>query len=239
MKEERSKKLYDAITEVDDDLIEAAQAKAARRSQPWVKWAALAACLVIVLAAAITLWPGRGSQAPQLEPGISQEPSDPQKPGEISGPYMEPDGEDGPVDVTPVIEAFGESSYTGDMAVANGERVNSDALEGAMREYGDTVRYRVMIELFHDGVQIDSAGEIARREGDKLADTGYTFAMETYDDGYVQHHYFTIHATAEQIRNYPLDGGLGYSFLLFGEYFGEMAGVPAETNAFNGADILP
>ena len=251
MKDERSKKLYDGITHIDDDLIEAAQADTpVRRTRPWVKWAALAACLVIVAVSALTLWPGRSpALEPQQKPGIQEpgnptepmkptEPSSPSEPGELSGPVMVPDGKDDPnIEIVPMIEAFGKSTYSGDMAVANGGCVYSNSLEAAMRAYGDTVRYRVMIELFRDGVQIDPAGEIAMHEYDKLTDAGYISGLETYNDGSAQHHYFTIHATAEQLRNYPLDKKLGYSFLLYGEYFGETyAGAPT---AFSGVDNSP
>lgn len=75
MKDERSRKLYDGITNVDDELVEAAQAKAAPRSRPWAKWAALAACLCLVIAAAIALWPGRAATRPQApQPGRQEEP---------------------------------------------------------------------------------------------------------------------------------------------------------------------
>ncbi len=82
MKDERSKKLYDGITHVDGALVEAAQADApARHRRPWAKWAALAACLVLAVVGAVTLWPGRGANKPQEpqsgqyeEPGYTQEP---------------------------------------------------------------------------------------------------------------------------------------------------------------------
>ena len=87
MKDERSKKLYDGITHIDDDLIEAAQADTpVRRTRPWVKWAALAACLVIVAVSALTLWPGRSpALEPQQKPGI-QEPGNPTEPSGPSAP---------------------------------------------------------------------------------------------------------------------------------------------------------
>lgn len=87
MKDERSKKLFDAITQVDDELVEEAQADSPRRVRPWVKWAALAACLVIVAAGAAALWPGRSQpQAPQ--PGHTQEPTEPSEPSETLASFL-------------------------------------------------------------------------------------------------------------------------------------------------------
>lgn len=237
MKDERSRRLYDGITNVDEDLVEEAQTKAVRRVMPWVKWAAAAACVLLIAAAAFALWPPR-NMAPHEDPDVQQKPGISQEPGELSEPIMGPDGADNhSPEIVPMIDSFGESTYSGDMAVANGGCVFSDSLEAAIREYGDSVRYRVMIEFFRDGIQVDSGGEIAKRECDKLSDAGYVTALETYNDGSVQHHYFTIHATAEQLRSYPLDRELGYSFLLYGEYFGET--YTSAPTAFSGADSLP
>ncbi len=97
MKDERSKKLYDGITHIDDDLIEAAQADTpVRRTRPWVKWAALAACLVIVAVSALTLWPSAGTNRPQApqpghtvqEPGGPTEPSGPSAPGKPMASFL-------------------------------------------------------------------------------------------------------------------------------------------------------
>ena len=43
MRDERSKKLYDGITHIDDELVKEAQARVPNR-RPWLRWAAAAAC---------------------------------------------------------------------------------------------------------------------------------------------------------------------------------------------------
>ena len=116
------------------------------------------------------------------------------------------------VEITPMISSFGESTYSGDIAVVNGGIAFSDALEAALQEYGNTVRYRVVLEFFKDGVQIDSAGEIAMKEFDGLAEAGYIVALETYNEGYIEQHLFTLHATAEQLRSFPGGKGTGVFF---------------------------
>ena len=80
MKDERSRKLYDGITNVDDELVEEAQT-APRRSRTWLKWAALAACLVIVAVGAIKLWPPRAPTQQQEPQGTQQKPGTQQEPG--------------------------------------------------------------------------------------------------------------------------------------------------------------
>ena len=241
MKEERSRRLYDGITLVDDDLVEEALADRPKRARPWVRWAAAAACVCIVAVGALALRSNGGTAitAPDPENTASKpvESNVQQEPVEASEPVMGPDGDSEPGAIVPMIEAFGQSTYSGDMAVANGGCVFSDSLTAAMANYGDSVRYRVMIEFFRDGVQIDAGDALARRECDRLADAGYLVALETYNDGSLEHHCFTIHATAEQLRNYPLSGDLGCHFLLYGEYFGETS-TPAP-EVFNGADSLP
>ena len=242
MKDERSRRLFDGMTNVDEDLVEEAQTKAVRRVRPWVKWAAAAACLCLVAVGVLALRGNGGTAIMAPNPGnTANDPAEiggQEKPGEASEPVMMPDGTDShDPEIVPMIDCFGESTYSGDMAVANGGCVFSDSLEAALRAYGDSVRYRVMIELFRNGTQLDSGGEIATREMDRLAGAGYITGLETYNDGSLEHHYFTIHATAEQLRNYPLDKELGYSFLLYGEYFGGSSG--GTSTAFNGADSLP
>jgi len=241
MKDESSRRLYDGITLVDDDLVEEALADKPKRARPWVRWAAAAACLCIVAVGALALRSNGGAAITTPDPeNTANKPVESnvqQEPVEASEPVMGPDGDSEPGVLVPMIEAFGQSTWSGDMAVANGGCIFSDSLAAAMENYGDTVRYRVMIEFFRDGVQIDAGDALARRECDRLVDAGYLVALETYNDGSLEHHYFTIHATAEQLQNYPLDRELGYLFLLYGEYFGETYTRTPEV--FNGADSLP
>lgn len=48
MRDERSKKLYDGITHIDDELVEEAQARVPNH-RPWLRWAAAAACLCLIV----------------------------------------------------------------------------------------------------------------------------------------------------------------------------------------------
>jgi hypothetical protein len=121
--------------------------------------------------------------------------------------------------MTTVISDFGEAKMESDISVSNGAVVFSDALTGALEQYGGDVLYRVIVELFSDGVQIDCAGDAGTAEMERFAAEGYTVAFETYNDGYVDHNYFTLHATAEQLDSsyFPASEQYGYCVMLYGE----------------------
>ena len=63
---EQTEKIFRAIGDVGDDLIERADRPVRKHAQVWVKWAALAACCVLVIGAAAFVWPmfHAGSSAP-------------------------------------------------------------------------------------------------------------------------------------------------------------------------------
>ena len=65
-------KMYRDINHVDDDLIEAAQAKPTScRTKPWVRWSALAACLCFIAAGVFTILLQGGGKTP--DPTISEQ----------------------------------------------------------------------------------------------------------------------------------------------------------------------
>lgn len=149
--------------------------------------------------------------------------------------YVETEG------VKNMISGYGELSPKKDMAISDGGACFSAALEEAMAHYGDTVRYRVFIELYSEGVQISSGGERALEEAQRLCDLGYIVAMETFtqteDHGeYVTTtatYYFTLHAEYEQLKSFVADQSLGYYIMLYDEG----VGIPSSSYGvvFNGA----
>ncbi len=64
---EQTKKIFRAIGDVGDDLIERADRPVRKHAQVWVKWAALAACCALVIGAAAFIVPmfHAGSSAPE------------------------------------------------------------------------------------------------------------------------------------------------------------------------------
>jgi hypothetical protein len=114
------------------------------------------------------------------------------------------DGDPSGYSIQTMISTFGETKMDSDCSVNNGGVLFSDALTGAMEQYGDEVKYCVIVELFSDGVAIDCASREGKAEMDRFfTDEGYTVAFENYNDGYVDHNYFTLHATLEQLENSP------------------------------------
>jgi hypothetical protein len=137
-----------------------------------------------------------------------------------------------------VISSFGETKMESDLSVNNGAVVFSDALTRAMEQYGGDVEYRVIVELFSDGTEIDCAGKAGKKEMQRFAAEGYTVAFESYNDGYVDHNYFTLHATAEQLdsSSFPISEQYGYCVLLYGE---RIEGVDQSMDAVSGgADVI-
>ncbi|MFR5762076.1 MAG: hypothetical protein ACLUFI_11170 [Oscillospiraceae bacterium] len=64
---EQTEKIFRAISDVGDDLIERADRPVRKHAQVWVKWAALAACCALVIGAAAFIVPmfHAGSSAPE------------------------------------------------------------------------------------------------------------------------------------------------------------------------------
>lgn len=55
MKEKETSKLYNSITNVDNQFIEEAQTKVKKKRHGWLKWGAMAACLCLVIVGATVL----------------------------------------------------------------------------------------------------------------------------------------------------------------------------------------
>ena len=64
---EQTEKIFRAIGDVGDDLVERADRPVRKHAQVWVKWAALAACCALVIGAAAFIVPmfHAGSSAPE------------------------------------------------------------------------------------------------------------------------------------------------------------------------------
>ena len=122
-----------------------------------------------------------------VHPIYTPEPDDPTKSDTIydretgyviGGPF----NHDEAFPVTPCISSFGKASISEDISVSNGGVYISPSLRAAMEHYGDSVNYRVKIELFKDGVGISSAGDEAKAEAERLFELGYNTAIGTFKD---------------------------------------------------------
>lgn len=105
------------------------------------------------------------------------------------------------------------------MAPDNGTYGYSMPLKKAMEEYGDTVKYRVVVEVFSDNQILEADSEAVEKERKRLAQLeDYIVAFEQYkhSDG-TKNSYFTLHAEQEQLINFAANEDYGYMLWLYDE----------------------
>ncbi|MBQ5535904.1 MAG: hypothetical protein IIU01_04045 [Oscillospiraceae bacterium] len=237
--------LFDSFSDLDENLL--ARSETAKTHIPWHRWAALAACFVLVAALAVPAITGhlpRAEQAEQLKPETAEhneathlpsntpdaaESNDPiQLPANSPNAMLPNNGINIPADGTQEDARYVESKQMishydiGNMDACyavpqNGEVNFSMPLRAAMEAYGDSVRYRVVVDLFRDESQLPPDGADAKNEGARLAALGYITAFETYTDNGSSQTWFTLHATYDQLADFAVAGEYGYMFFLYGE----------------------
>ena len=245
----RGNELLDKMELIDPAFVEEAERQPVRKNTVWVRWTAMAACFCLIISAT-WLWSKRTGNPDDL---LRQDEDDMINTHTLMGwietgeveivtePYHMPANTDQEIqNGKPMISGFGEMGVNVDMSVNNGGVWYSPTLEAAMDHYGDTANYRVLVELFSDGVQIASGGAQAVAEAARLSELGYIVAMETsretVTDGkiatvYVTY-YFTIHATYEQLLDFQQDDALGYKFVLYDEAL--ETGLDSDVTSYNG-----
>ena len=248
--------LLDKMELIDPAYIEEAERMSASRKRIWLKIGAIAAVIGIVIAGGLLMngmwsFPSDRSDAlrqneigaESTEPALATEAlwqvelaTEPSGPLSYHGSIMVggPFENDSFLNVKPIISGYGDASATVDMSVTNGGVVRSLALDEAMAHYGDSANYRVLVELFSNGVQIPSGGAQAMAEAQRLVDLGYIVAMEIITeevrDGEIvtvnATYLFTLHVTYEQMVDFEPEESLGYKFVLYDEAFGGNTSVP-------------
>ena len=142
---------------------------------------------------------------------------------ESSGPYVrvDPDGTDTEVktETCAFISSFGPSTYDENTVVKNGNYLFSDSLSNAVKQYGSSVRYRVIVKLFRDGTEADMAYGAVSEEIDRMCSQGFTVAYETMWDGRESESILTLHASEEQLDGFSCSGSYGYYVFLYGELY--------------------
>lgn len=115
----------------------------------------------------------------------------------------------------------------------NGEFGFSIPLREAMNKYGNSVLYRVIIDVFSDKEQLSPDSSQVKEECERLSNRGYTIAYETYFDGESYHYYFTVHATYEQLSSFAVSKEYGYFLLLYDEGVNAAEKLPGTVTAYN------
>lgn len=256
--------LINAFSCLDDELIERSEAARPRVAwRKWAGMAACVAILTVAILATRSMWqkPSAQQAATQFAPGYTPDPGETDvvtepaeheweagytpKPGERDEGDTEPavNGMSAmlpdsarleTVDVTPMIESYKTDGKACYVTPKNGEVNQSMPLRGAIEEYGDSARYRVVVDLFRDEQPIAADSDEAEKERERLAALGYTVAYEVgYDHGKQVSAYFTLHATRDELNTLSA-GGYGYMLFLYGERVqGTVESVPEVV--FNGS----
>lgn len=104
------------------------------------------------------------------------------------------------------------------MAPDNGTYSYSMPLKKAMEEYGDTVKYRVVVDVFSDNQILDADSEAVEKERKRLGKLDYIVSFEQYRHyGVITNSYFTLHAEQEQLINFAANEDYGYMLWLYDE----------------------
>lgn len=164
--------------------------------------------------------PGGYSAGPGEVSGGSDEVSE-QDLESMYGFMLRPDSDVGieMPEVTKMISSYGDSDTETSCEIPeNGAVELSASLRGAIEEYGDSVQYRVFVELFRDGQALEMNRSLMEKETDRLAALGYRAAGEIYyDHGTITDCYFTLHATMEQVNCFAASEEYGYMLSLYNE----------------------
>ncbi len=228
-----SEDLLSAFSSLEDGLIERSEAERPRAS--WQKWAGLAACLVLL---AGTVFLTRGLWRPWLAPeaqgygigeasgpdGSARELGQSYAPGEKYMLSFQP-----PVDrpAPELIRGYKTEEEAEALLPRNGEVLFSAALRGAMAQYGDDVRYQVILDLFLDEAQLpaEKPGEAVREELQRLKDRGYWCShLRFFEGGELKAAYFSFTGTRRELEAFSAAAGdFGYLFSLYGERVGTYA----------------
>ena len=139
------------------------------------------------------------------------------------------------------ISRYGEmQQFAGDKAVYNGGVEYSQPLANALAAEGSSVTYRVLIEVFKDGVQVPIDSKLIEGYITGLVKEGYTVVIETVSNNFGEssQSYLTLHADADQLADFSGSPDYGFYLMFYDEYFGSPQGpdVP-EGMVFHSAEM--
>lgn len=215
MKEKETNKLYHSITNVNEDYIEEAQnTKAVNKHLLWSKWGILAACLFLVVTAAFAV-----SNIFPSTPENSEHKVIGNEKGNSNGYHVAQEGKTtNPSEKPTVISSYGDVDSTACYkAPDNGSYFYSIPLRNAMEKYGDTVLYKITVDVFSNTNIVETNSEAVKNEIERLREIGYTVDFEQHNDETMTHDYFVLHATQEQLINFSPNDNYGYMFWLYDE----------------------
>ena len=232
MKEKETRKLYNSMTNVKEDYIEEAWKEKAKRKHPiWIKWGMAVACLFFCVIAVFeipNIFNFASVNDDYVDAGIEDasldgNPNDygtgqrEQSDGDMEIAEQDQAAQKQETESLPEVSAYayeGEACY---ISPNNGHCIYSIPLQRAMGEYGDAVLYKVVVDVFSDNNMLESNSEAVKDEIERLAGINYTVDFEHYNDGTMDHDYFVLCGTEEQLINFAGNDNYGYMFWLYDE----------------------
>ena len=232
MKEKETRKLYNSMTNVKENYIEEAWKEKAKRKYPiWIKWGMAAACLffcVIAVFEISDIFNSASVNDDYVDAGIEDASLDGNPNGYGAGQREQSDDDMEVAEQDPAVqkqetESLPEVSayaYEGEACYKspnNGHCIYSIPLQRAMGEYGDAVLYKVVVDVFSDNNMFESNSEAVKDEIERLTEINYTVDFEHYNDGTMDHYYFVLCGTEDQLINFAGNDNYGYMFWLYDE----------------------
>lgn len=242
MKERETQKLYNSMTNVKEDYIEEAGKEKAKKKHPiWIKWGMAAACLFFCVIAVFeipNILHSASVNDDYLDAGIEDASLDGNPNGygtgqreqsasdmEIAEQDQEAQKQEAQKQATqkqeaeslPEVSAYayeGEACYK---SPNNGQCIYSIPLQRAMGEYGDTVLYKVVVDVFSGNNMFEPNSEAVKEEIERLAGINYTVDLEHCNDETRDHYYFVLYGTEDQLINFAGNDNYGYMFWLYDE----------------------
>lgn len=223
--------VLDVMEFIGDDIIdEADRYKPTNKS--WIKWGSSMVASICVFACAIAVMQldrsntmtgtmtGDPIQSADASDSMIEEGS--VSPGASHTANAEADsGQKEDLQAAKMIDHFDKSlKDMGDIAVNNGCFELSNSLKAAIEKYGDSVSYRVIVEVFKDGTVISSGSPEVASEETRLANENYIVVHEKIEASGWANDYFTIHAKAEQVLHFSANDKYGYYISFYAENAG-------------------
>lgn len=231
----------------EDYIEEARKAKTRRKHHIWSRWGIAVACLFLGTIAAYAIPnififtsensdymdvgiedasldgnPNGYSTAQEEQPTndieIAEQDQAEQKQDTESLTEVPDNAESDLSEIMTVISAYGgEGSSASYKSPDNGHCIYSIPLKKAMEEYGDMVLYKVVVDVFSNNNMLESNSEAVKNEIERFDEIDYTVDFEHYNDGTMDHYYFILYATQEQLINFARNNNYGYMFWLYDE----------------------
>lgn len=219
----KSQKLYNSITEIDNNYIEEAlNYKAVKKHPSWHKIGAIAACLVI---AGTSVFAFGNAEKPHSQIGTNGSAetviTDAQKASENQS-KTKSTLQQSDLRRFKLISSFngnGSSETACYKSPDDGECFLSIPLRGATEKYkdgfeGESVVYKTTLSIFSGGENLEINSDKVSTEINRLNTLGYKTEISKEIDG----SQIIVYATYKQLTQFEKKDGFGYFFFLYDEW---------------------